>query len=247
MEKSTKWIESVQSDSEIEEMFKILKGIKFFKDNKIEGEDLHIVEQGLIFEEMDKDDFVFHYGSLGDKFYIILEGSVKILRPLKTKPAEDKVKKLSDKDQDGSNKKLENTSVFITDDCDSDMEYQELVTLHKGQSFGELALMNNKPRAATIRWAEPTKFAVLNKLDYQKVFAKIDKKKLNDKIAFLKWVPYLSKWTNMALGKFGYHNEVKEYIRNQPVFKEGQKCENVYIVKSGEFELSKSKWIQLII
>lgn len=45
----------------------------------------------------------------------------------------------------------------------------------------------------------------------------------------------------MALSKFGYHNEVKNYIRNQFVFKEGQKSEYVYIVMSGEFELTKSK------
>lgn len=156
-------------------------------------------------------------------------------------------KKFDDQDQEAMAKKLESITMLNGDEYDSDMEYEELVTLYKGMSFGELALINNKPRAATIRWAEPTKFAVLNKLDYQKVFAKIDKKKQNDKIAFLKCVPYLSKWTNMALGKFGYHNEVREYIRNQAVFKEGQKWENVYIVKSGEFELTKSRSIQLII
>jgi len=32
---------------------------------------------------MVKDEFVFHYGDFGDKFYIILEGAVKILRPIK--------------------------------------------------------------------------------------------------------------------------------------------------------------------
>lgn len=89
MENSSRWIESIKSETELEEMFNILKGIKFFKDNKIEGEDLLIIEQGLIFEQMEKDEFVFHYGTLGDKFYIILEGSVKILRPVKTKATGD--------------------------------------------------------------------------------------------------------------------------------------------------------------
>jgi len=43
------------------------------------------------------------------------------------------------------------------------MQYEELITLTKGASFGELALNEHKPRAAAIRWVEPTTFAVLNK------------------------------------------------------------------------------------
>ena len=55
------------------------------------------------------------------------------------------------------------------------MEYEELVTLREGASFGELALNDNKPRAATIRWAENTKFAVLDKLNYNSVLGKLIK------------------------------------------------------------------------
>jgi CRP-like cAMP-binding protein len=65
--------------------------------------------------------------------------------------------------------KLAKATILNYDGYDSDVEYQELVTLFKGASFGELALNDNKPRAATIRCAEPTTFAVLNKTGYDKV------------------------------------------------------------------------------
>ena len=46
---------------------------------------------------MNADDFVFKAGSLGDKFYIILKGSVRILIPIKDKTVKDKKNSLFDK------------------------------------------------------------------------------------------------------------------------------------------------------
>ena len=37
--------------------------------------------KALRIERFKKDDLVFEYGDLGDKFYIILEGSVSVLVP----------------------------------------------------------------------------------------------------------------------------------------------------------------------
>lgn len=50
----------------------------------------------------------------------------------------------------------------------------EVVTLREGKSFGELALIKNKPRAATIRCKDDCHFAVMNKADYQKVLQRIE-------------------------------------------------------------------------
>lgn len=54
--------------------------------------------------------------------------------------------------------------------------YIQVVALKAGQSFGELALISHKPRAATIRCREKTKFAILDKKGYQKIFEKYQKK-----------------------------------------------------------------------
>jgi CRP-like cAMP-binding protein len=55
-------------------------------------------------------------------------------------------------------KKNEEDSLFI-----------EVVSLRTGKSFGELALIKNKPRAATIKCSEDCHFAVMQKADYNKV------------------------------------------------------------------------------
>ena len=47
--------------------------------------------------------------------------------------------------------------------------FVEAVTMKSGKSFGELALIKNKPRAATIKCLENCNFAVMSKYDYQKI------------------------------------------------------------------------------
>ena len=42
----------------------------------------------------------------------------------------------------------------------------EVAILNHGSSFGELALISNKPRAATIKCITDTHFLVLHKQDY---------------------------------------------------------------------------------
>ena len=64
---------------------------------------------------------------------------------------------------------------------------------------------------------------------------------MDEKTIFLKSVPYFSKWTKMAVDKFTYFFTERSFIRNQYVFREGQKAEYIFIVKQGEFELTKSK------
>lgn len=117
---------------------------------------------------------------------------------------------------------------------------REIAVVKEESAFGEYALIENKPRSATIQCIEDCLFAVLNKQEYTKVLLKIEKKMMNEKALFLKSVPYFAKWTNMAVNKFTYYFNDKFYIRNQEVFREGQKAEYVYIVKHGEFELTKS-------
>lgn len=42
----------------------------------------------------------------------------------------------------------------------------DVVTLRSGKSFGELALIKDQPRAASIKTLEDCHFAVMNKSDY---------------------------------------------------------------------------------
>ena len=85
----------------------------------------------------------------GDTFYIILQGEVGIYKFLSNDKSPDKLKRKS-------------------------RVLKEIVSLKSGFSFGETALIEDKPRNATVICKENCYFAVLNKGHFQKILSKIN-------------------------------------------------------------------------
>ena len=54
--------------------------------------------------------------------------------------------------------------------------FNEVVQLGMGKAFGELALINNKPRLATIKCVSDCHFAVISKNVYERILKKIEVK-----------------------------------------------------------------------
>lgn len=111
--------------------------------------------------------------------------------------------------------------------------------LSDGSAFGELALLEQKPRMATIRCLKNTNFMVLSKSDYNHAIGAIERRTYAEKINFLKNIPIFSLVTRAFLGKLTYYFETKKCIKGSFLFKEGDPAEYVYIVKKGEFECTK--------
>jgi CRP-like cAMP-binding protein len=114
---------------------------------------------------------------------------------------------------------------------------RETITLGPGKSFGELALIMRKPRAATIRCLEDTHFATLDKVDYEKSLSKIAKKRLHKIVDFMTHLPCFKGWTSDSVIKFSYFLEKEAFQRNHILFNVGDKVDKVYIVKKGDVEL----------
>ena len=53
-----------------------------------------------------------------------------------------------------------------------------MAKLAQGQAFGELALINDNPRNATIRTLTKTYLAYLTKIDFDKVLKRIENRKI---------------------------------------------------------------------
>lgn len=119
-------------------------------------------------------------------------------------------------------------------------KYIEISQLAQGFSFGDLALIEQKPRMASIRCIQDTFFAVLSKLDFNKVLGVIEKKKHNEKVQFLRSLPFFSQLTKTSLGKLTYQFEDFPTIKNQILFREGEPAEYAYIVKQGQYEVTKT-------
>ena len=90
---------------------------------------------------------------------------------------------------------------------------KEVAQLGKGKSFGELALITSKPRAATITCLEDTDLAILDKTNYEKVVGKALKRKVNEKIEFLKQFRILAHIPETQIQRMIYYLHEQKYNR----------------------------------
>lgn len=62
----------------------------------------------------------------------------------------------------------------------------EIIKFSNGTQFGELALINNEPRAATVIACSDTHFFTIQKEDFDQLLMKIEKRKQEQIIQFLR-------------------------------------------------------------
>ena len=70
-----------KSEEDLQELVPIIKQIQFFKDRDIKDTDYPEIISSMNYEFCKAGSEVFEYGSYGDKFYIILQGEVKVIIP----------------------------------------------------------------------------------------------------------------------------------------------------------------------
>lgn len=61
-------------------------------------------------------------------------------------------------------------------------KYDVMTTLKTGAYFGEVSLIENKRRMASIRCIEDCHFAILSKEDFNRALGAIEKRKYNERI-----------------------------------------------------------------
>ena len=128
----------------------------------------------------------------------------------------------------------------IKNELTGEPDFVEVIQLGDGAAFGELALEDNKPRAASIQCKIDTHFAVLDKADYKRILAKLVKEKRMEVVNFLQTLPLFKTWTKGSLTKLSFLFKEKFFVRKQLVFKEKDAPEEVYIVRDGEFQFYKN-------
>ena len=124
--------------------------------------------------------------------------------------------------------------------------YEMVSQFEAGYTFGELALENlNKKRMATIIALTDCDFAVIDKLEYNELIKESvtkSKNKFFDLIYSYKIFDYISYETFDK--KYFNHFRYLKVKKNSYLFKEGDICDNLYFILSGEYELFVDKNIQ---
>lgn len=106
------------------------------------------------YEIFKKSELIFEQGTVGTKFFVILKGSVGVVVNI-AKITEEKM----------------NNGTILTK---TEITPTEVKILKGGDSFGELALIDNKARAATIICKEETHLAVLDQKHFNNILSRFE-------------------------------------------------------------------------
>jgi cAMP-dependent protein kinase regulator len=117
---------------------------------------------------------------------------------------------------------------------------EKVATIEPGGSFGELALMYNAPRAATVMSAEAgSTLWALDRITFRRILmdSTFQRRRLYE--SFLEEVPLLSSLTRYERSKIADALETQKYPAGSTIIKEGDAGEAFYILESGEAEAYK--------
>jgi len=106
-------------------------------------------------------------------------------------------------------------------------------------TFGELALMYNAPRAATVTAMEDCRVWVIHRQAFRKVVKDTSSATLNEYASFLKSVDLLAPLANYERAQIAQLLEVKVFPAGEVIFEQGVPGNAMYIVESGEVVIHK--------
>ena len=137
-------------------------------------------------------------------------------------------------------------AVLVPGKPDEPPGLKEVFVYHSGSNFGELALMEKKPRSATILTKTPCHFAVLDKTNYQRILAGRMKRKRLDLVDFLQKQLLFKNLTKGSLIKLSYCFEEKIYKKDHVLLHEGNVINHLFLIREGEITISKRLFLKKV-
>lgn len=118
---------------------------------------------------------------------------------------------------------------------------EKVTTIEAGGSFGELALMYNAPRAATVVSAEPDCMLwSLDRTTFRRILMESTFARRRMYEGFLSEVPLLSTLTAWERSKIADALETRKYAAGTVIIREGEPGNSFFLLEEGEAEVYKS-------
>eukprot|EP01083_Nonionella_stella_P295899 1005462_1 len=131
-------------------------------------------------------------------------------------------------------------NIYVTRNNNNNTDEKLVATRSTGESFGELALMYNSPRSATVRAITNCKVWAVERYMFRKILIRVSEQKLKEYENFLKHVPLLdSLLVNERRAVAEALNEVI-YNEGDIIVEQGDIGQTFYIIKKGEAVVYKS-------
>ncbi|XP_017774930.1 PREDICTED: cGMP-dependent protein kinase, isozyme 1-like [Nicrophorus vespilloides] len=118
-------------------------------------------------------------------------------------------------------------------------EDKVLGRMGSGKAFGELAILYNCTRTASIRVIVDSTAWVLDRKVFQQIMMRTGLQRLQDNINFLRSVPLLQNLSNNVLAKIADVLEVEFYPSGAYVIRQGARGDTFFIMSSGRVKITQ--------
>ena len=239
--------------------------INYFK-NLLEQSEERLLKliPSLKYEVFKANERIMNFGEEGDKCYILLKGKVGIYKPFpitKQMSLRDYVEylvRVRDIEKNMTkfdrilnyNSKIDKIKLFAIDFDYTKIpkssftlsimieEERELGQGKPGSSFGEMALIKNEPRNASIIALEKCAMISIEKIDYTKIVKDIEEQRINKELSsFKQSYPIFRFWPPSKCFRLLSGFITEEYDKDDYVFKQNDSPTGIYLIKEGIFEI----------
>lgn len=116
---------------------------------------------------------------------------------------------------------------------------KQVATRGPNTCFGELALMYNAPRAATVRASVESKVWVIHRSLFRSTVRDVSDQTFKQYGEFLKSVPLLAPLSSYERGRIAEALELQEFKKGETIFEQGAVAKSMFIVRKGEVVVIK--------
>ena len=240
----------------------LIKNFEYFKRMSNEETKLDKISGVLKVVKFKPNEPIIKYGDNGDTFYLVLDGKVGIYRPsyqikrmtvkqfleilYNVKNENDilKYNRLIEKNKEFNIdyellSHLNPNSLLFFESFDFFIENDEKIgEFGNGFSFGEMALITNEKRNATIIAINNTECIALDKIDYNHTIREIERERKKAEVKIFKLdYPVFYNWSTMQIMRlFNYFQKIS-ITKGEYLYKQNEISDSIYLIKKGKFEI----------
>lgn len=126
--------------------------------------------------------------------------------------------------------------------CEVIKDNKRIAFINPGKSFGEMALLNNAVRQATVRATQSCRLWCLSRRDFREVAAAQERAKLEEKLRFLKTIELFEKLVDSSLERIAEVMIMKTYQLGDKIIRQGDVGDCFYMISTGRVTVTQSSF-----